>query len=52
MLAVTLGFVVVCLALRWVMAGMPRLTAPRALGWCWWRALPLALAGLVYLALM
>jgi hypothetical protein len=28
---------------------LPRLTLPAALRWCWWRALPLALAGLVYL---
>ena len=27
---------------------LPRLTVPRALRWCWWRALPLALAGLAY----
>jgi hypothetical protein len=26
----------------------PRLTLPAALRWCWWRALPLALAALVY----
>lgn len=27
---------------------LPRLTLPAALRWCWWRAMPLALAALVY----
>ena len=31
---------------------LPRLTLPAALRWCWWRALPLGLAGLVYLMLV
>lgn len=45
-------FVVVALALRGLAAGLPRLTLPGALRWCWWRALPLAVAGLVYLAIV
>lgn len=36
------------LALRWA-STMPRLTLPTGLFWCWWQALPLAVAGLVYL---
>jgi hypothetical protein len=43
-------FVVIALLLRQVTLAMPRLTLPAALRWCWWRALPLALAGLIYLA--
>jgi hypothetical protein len=42
-------FVVVALLLRQLAAALPRLTLPAALHWCWWRALPLAIAGLVYL---
>jgi len=42
-------FVVVALLLRQLAAALPRLTLPAALRWCWWRALPLAVAGLVYL---
>ncbi len=42
-------FVLVSLLLRQVTLAMPRLTLPAALRWCWWRALPLALAGLIYL---
>jgi hypothetical protein len=45
-------FVVVALALGRVGAGPPRLTLPAALRWCWWRALPLAAAGLAYLAIV
>jgi lysylphosphatidylglycerol synthetase-like protein (DUF2156 family) len=33
-------------------AAIPRLTLPAALHWCWWRAFPLALAGLAYLLLV
>lgn len=36
------------LVLRWA-ATMPRLTLPSGIAWCWWRSLPLAVAGLVYL---
>jgi len=32
-----------------VAGALPRLTLPAALRWCWWRALPLAVVGLVYL---
>jgi len=42
-------FTVIALLLRQVTLAMPRLTLPAALRWCWWRALPLALAGLIYL---
>lgn len=42
-------FAVVALALRRIGAALPRLTLPAALGWCWRRALPLAIAALVYL---
>jgi hypothetical protein len=45
-------FVVVSLALRQVAAVLPRFPLPTALRWCWWRALPLALAGVVYLAVV
>ncbi|GAB4162546.1 MAG: hypothetical protein Fur005_21220 [Roseiflexaceae bacterium] len=34
--------------LRWSRV-LPRMTLPMQLRWCWWRAMPLALAGLVYL---
>lgn len=43
-------FVALALLLRRVSALMPRMTLPGALRWCWWRALPLALLGIVYLA--
>jgi hypothetical protein len=42
-------FAVAALLLRQMSAAMPRLTLPAALRWCWWRALPLALAGLSYM---
>src|SRR5262249_2119471 len=42
-------FVVIVLLLNRVAGMLPRLTLPAALRWCWWRALPLALVGLVYL---
>jgi hypothetical protein len=42
-------FVVIGLLLRRLSGGLPRLTLPAALRWCWWRALPLAVVGLVYL---
>jgi hypothetical protein len=42
-------FVVVAILLRQLAAALPRMTLPAALHWCWWRALPLAIAGLVYL---
>jgi hypothetical protein len=42
-------FIVIALLFRQVTLAMPRLTLPVALRWCWWRALPLALAGLIYL---
>lgn len=40
-------FVLAALVYRMVMRGMPRMTLVAALRWCWWRGLPLALAGLV-----
>jgi hypothetical protein len=42
-------FILVALLLRYIAAALPRVTLPAALRWCWWRALPLALAGMVYL---
>jgi hypothetical protein len=45
-------FVVVALLLSRVAARLPRLPLPAALRWCWWRALPLAVAGMVYLLLV
>jgi hypothetical protein len=42
-------FVFVALVLNGVAGALPRLPLPAALHWCWWRALPLALVGLVYL---
>jgi hypothetical protein len=45
-------FLVLTLLLRRAAKTLPRLTLPGALRWCWWRALPLALAGLVYLMIV
>jgi hypothetical protein len=45
-------FVVIALVLRRVAVALPRLTLPAALRWCWWRALPIAVAGLVYLIIV
>ena len=42
-------FMLVTLLLNRISSALPRLTLPAALHWCWWRALPLALVGLVYL---
>jgi len=42
-------FTVIAALLRQITLVMPRLTLSAALRWCWWRALPLALAGLIYL---
>jgi hypothetical protein len=44
-------FAIIGLVLRRLALALPRLTLPDALRWCWWRALPLALAGLVYLVI-
>ncbi|MFL5802404.1 MAG: hypothetical protein ACJ8CR_11785 [Roseiflexaceae bacterium] len=44
-------FLAIGLALRRIAMALPRLTLPDALRWCWWRALPLAVAGLVYLVI-
>jgi hypothetical protein len=46
---ITALLVIIGLVLRRVALALPRLTLPDALRWCWWRALPLAMAGLVYL---
>ena len=40
------------LLLRRAALALPRLTLPGALRWCWWRALPLAVGGLVYLMIV
>jgi hypothetical protein len=45
-------FAVVALLLRRASTTLPRLTLPGALRWCWWRALPLAVAGVVYLIIV
>lgn len=52
-LAVALAlFALTALLLRRAGALLPRLTLPAALRWCWWRALPIAVVGLVYLAIV
>lgn len=43
---------VVALVLRRLNGRTPRLALPNALRWCWWRALPLAAVGLIYLAVV
>lgn len=48
LLLIAAMFVVVVLLLRQVAALLPRFTLPRGLYWCWWRALPLAIIGIVY----
>jgi hypothetical protein len=45
-------FLVIALVLRRIAIALPRMTLPAALRWCWWRALPLAVAGLVYLIIV
>jgi hypothetical protein len=45
-------FLALALLLRRVALALPRLTLPGALRWCWWRALPLAVAGLVYVLIV
>jgi hypothetical protein len=45
-------FLVIALVLRRLAIALPRMTLPAALRWCWWRALPLAVAGLVYLIIV
>ena len=40
------------LVLRRINGRIPRLTVPAALRWCWQRSLPLALLGLLYLAVV
>jgi hypothetical protein len=52
LLLIAAVFVVSVLAIRQLSAALPRLTLPGALRWCWWRALPLALVGLVYLVVV
>ncbi|KPV49212.1 hypothetical protein SE17_33895, partial [Kouleothrix aurantiaca] len=52
-LAIIAGlFVVFALVLRQISVLTPRMTLPGALRWCWRWALPLALAGAVYLAVV
>jgi hypothetical protein len=45
-------FLVIALVLRRIAIALPRMTLPAALRWCWWRALPFAVAGLVYLIIV
>ena len=45
-------FLVIALMLRRIAIALPRMTLPAALRWCWWRALPLAVAGLIYLIII
>lgn len=52
LLVATAGFVVVALILRRSAGALPRFTLPAALHWCWWRALPPAIIGLVYLLII
>ena len=42
-------FMLVALLLNRIAGALPRMTLPAALRWCWWRALPLAVIGLIYL---
>jgi hypothetical protein len=42
-------FLLIALLLNRAAGALPRLTLPAALHWCWWRALPLAVVGLIYL---
>jgi hypothetical protein len=42
-------FIVIALLLRYIAVALPRTTLPAALRWCWWRALPVAIAAMVYL---
>ncbi len=49
---VALLFAALALSLRQLAGVLPRLTLPAALRWCWLRALPLALVGLIYLAVI
>jgi hypothetical protein len=49
---ITALFLALALLLRRAALALPRLTLPGALRWCWWRALPLAVAGLVYLIII
>jgi hypothetical protein len=44
------GFVVLALGMQQLSRSLPRFTLPAALSWCWWRALPFVVAGMVYLA--
>lgn len=44
-------FVVITLGLRQVRLALPRFTLHMALRWCLWRALPVGIAGVLYLAL-
>jgi hypothetical protein len=46
------SFLIVALLLRRAALALPRMTLPNALRWCWWRALPLAVASLVYLIIV
>jgi len=45
-------FMLITLLLNRISGALPRLTLPAALHWCWWRALPLAVVGLVYLIIV
>lgn len=44
--------VVAALVLERVGRHMPRMALPSALRWCWWRAMPTAAIGLLYLAII
>jgi hypothetical protein len=48
LLLIAAMFVVVVLLLRQIAAALPRFTLPGGLHWCWWRALPFAIIGIVY----
>jgi hypothetical protein len=45
-------FLVFALLLGRAALALPRMTLPAALRWCWWRALPLAVGGLVYVMIV
>ncbi len=52
LLIVVAAFAVIVLVLRQIHGALPIMTLPRALRWCWSIALPPALVGLLFLALI
>ncbi|NJP06851.1 MAG: hypothetical protein HC837_15160 [Chloroflexaceae bacterium] len=52
LLLLLLVFALVSWFLGRMVTALPRLTLPDLLHWCWWRALPLGLIGVLYLSLV